>query len=498
MSRTDGSYRDLGIYDAPGLALSQIAGGQFSLENLVDDVRDPRRLAPEARKTISERMLGTSEGVVGTLASIATNPFVIAMLFSHAPVGAALKKGLSPFDVKKSAFFKNKGVLAAMGLLGLTERTLGHHAEPILSKTNELLKEAVETSLAKMNQPFARVMEEMGLSEWNIKKVAKVDPAKAKRMADFETAMMLHAYGLEDGVLAVNAPRVRTRMGVGNPVQVGEKNGLKKFEWHATELGVSTDGTDAVVRYKKAVEARDAWEAERNRLQAVLDDFKDKGKKAPPEVWSAFKDHMNSPAPRPYSTPETYVPEKPDYTFDLEGDKARGATRKLFDRIMAGATPAEREAIKAARDEMRSAKQALFKPDETGMIPEREAKVFLQSIRSRAGENGEVVGGVLDAVLGAGGSYQGQTGVQLFFSKEHQAAFDMVFPAGATAPSRSQGMQELRKFLSMGDGLKDGYVPLNTFDEVVVAAVVAVAVAAVVVAAVVVAAALLRKSVTSM
>ena len=82
MSRAEGSgYRDLTIYDAPSVALSQMAGGQFSLENLIDSVRDPKRLAPEARKTLAERMLGTNEGLLGTAANIATNPFVIAMLF---------------------------------------------------------------------------------------------------------------------------------------------------------------------------------------------------------------------------------------------------------------------------------------------------------------------------------------------------------------------------------------------------------------------------------
>ena len=204
MSRAEGSgYRDLTIYDAPSVALSQMAGGQFSLENLIDTVRDPKRLAPEARKTLAERMLGTNEGLLGTAANIATNPFVIAMLFSHAPVGEALKAGASVFNVKKSAFFKNKGVMAAMGLLGLTERTLGHHAEPVLSETNQLLKESVEPALARMNQPLGRWMEREGIDRWDIAQVAMKDPVKADRMRKLEAAMMLHGYGIEDGVISV-------------------------------------------------------------------------------------------------------------------------------------------------------------------------------------------------------------------------------------------------------------------------------------------------------
>ena len=464
MSRAEGSgYRDLTIYDAPSVALSQMAGGQFSLENLIDTVRDPKRLAPEARKTLAERMLGTNEGLLGTVANIATNPFVIAMLFSHAPVGEALKAGASVFNVKKSAFFKNKGVMAAMGLLGLTERTLGHHAEPVLSEANQLLKESVEPALARMNQPLGRWMEREGIDRWDIAQVAMKDPVKANRMRKLEAAMMLHGYGIEDGVIQVRAPRVRVRFGTLTPVRKVSENGKKYTEYHANEIGTSTDNSDAIKRHHETGKTWDAWNDELRRLYQEKDRVTDKAARR--DVLRNIIEHRKIEPPSTYEIPEPYLPEKPDYVHDLEGEDARGSTRRLFDSLMGGFDDLEKEVVTASRREMEGARAAVF--GDGPLVSERMAKVIRRSVEAKRLEGGDqVLETVLDSPLGAGGAYQGEDGLMSFFSEAHRRAFKGVFPAGTKNATPATALRDMQSYLSQVEGFGKGYIPLNTFDEV--------------------------------
>jgi len=87
------AFKPITLYDAPGLAISQVLGGDASAESFKNLFLSPDRLSPEQRKTLADRLVGGGDGFTKALTEVVTNPWVWLM-FVTSPVGMkALQAG---------------------------------------------------------------------------------------------------------------------------------------------------------------------------------------------------------------------------------------------------------------------------------------------------------------------------------------------------------------------------------------------------------------------
>ena len=154
------TFQTLNVYDAPGLALSQLGGGVASWASLRDSVFGPDRLSPEERKTLADRMGAPEGGVLRAVAEAATNPWVWA-LFLMAPVGArALAGGKSFFAQEASTFARKSAPLMkeVMSSLEVLNDTGYQHVQSgVANLRARMIEEDVKTIGPSLNRLMAKI-----------------------------------------------------------------------------------------------------------------------------------------------------------------------------------------------------------------------------------------------------------------------------------------------------------------------------------------------------
>lgn len=450
-------YRDLRIYDAPGVALSQLVGGHASLEGLLDTVVSPTSLAPEERKTMAERLLGQGSGIGSFVVNTLTNPFVLAMMFTHAPVGRALAKGRDPFLMApgKGALHQEWNAMAASGLLGLAEETRGTHAASVVGEVYVAHKAAQDGITERVGGPLGKLMERLGIDTFDPGEVAKkYGPAKALEVQRLHNAATIRLYQM-DKPYAPTTPNIRLEYGTGR--KVGGK-------WQHSIIGDSTD-LNAVAKWREARDTyKNFWETEEGKeLRFLLDQsdsLKGSGRKLARTAQKRMNELLKKIPDTPFIIPKYVASEKPAFRIDWTPKGEGHLLAELRDKIEANA-PAEYHdwfnAMKAERD---AKKESVFQLNAKGEIPDDHAIRLVRTIQNkRRGGNIDIMG-PLDSPMGSYGTYGGEDAMDLLFGEYHHKAIEM----GAADPK--EGLDIAKKMLMGGDAFSDHYIPFNTVQRV--------------------------------
>lgn len=444
-------YRDLHIYDAPGVALSQLAGGRFSLENLADTVLSPGRLAPEDRKTMSERLLDEGGGAGSFLVNTLTNPFVLAMLFTHAPVAKALGKGRDPFlpAAGRGSLHNEWNPLAAAGLLGVNDATMGGHAATTVGRAYEMMKEMHDGITSRVGVRLAKLMEAMGVDTFDLEEVAKrYGPEKAARVADVKRAAMVRINRMEKAY----APTV-----VNAEAEYGIATKGPDKKWTPVSLGRSDDPA-AVKKYLEAKTAREAWEEKRNALSQATKVAKEQGVYGK-EHRDAWKELLAEEPALHWAKITAKAGEKPAFEMRWAPEGKEDSLAKMADAIEERLGPEYHDWLKSVQDEMVARKNGLFQP-EGGLPSDKAAMRILRSVQQRREPGAASIMGPTDSAVGSFGRWGGDEAMGMLFGQEHRNAM-MV---GAT--TEGEGLTALKQMIAGGDSFADHYIPFNTFERV--------------------------------
>lgn len=448
-------YRDLHIYDAPGVALSQLAGGRFSLESLADTVLSPERLAPEDRKTMSERLLDEGGGVGSFLVNTLTNPFVLAMLFTHAPVAKALGKGRDPFlpAAGRGSLHKEWNPLAAAGLLGINDATMGGHAATTVGRAVEAMKDMHDGITSRVGVKLAKLMEALGVDTFDIEEVAaRYGAAKAAQVADVKRAAMVRINRMEKAY----APTV-----VNAEAEYGIATKGPDKKWTPVSLGRSDDPA-AVKKYLDAKTAREAWEQKRNELARETKIAKERGTYDGAygaqlrDEWKAL--NAEEPALH-WSKITAKAGEKPAFEMKWTPDGKEDSLAKMASTIEERMGPEYHDWLKSVQDEMVARKNGLFQP-EGGLPSDKAAMRILRSVQQRREQGVASIMGPTDSAVGSFGKWGGDEAMGMLFGQEHRNAM-MV---GAT--TEEEGLTALKQMIAGGDSFSDHYIPFNSFERV--------------------------------
>lgn len=209
-------YEELGVYDAPGLLISQVVGGDSSWKAIRGTLFNPDVLTPTERKTLRDRLLGgSSNPVMKAVTGVATNPWVWLM-FATSPVGTrTLKAGKSLFSVREEySMFQRKGLgwlrqIAGTPLENVEGTEMGEAAIAIAARVDSL-REKVELGLQPARASLIERMNEM-LPESRRGKITTLD-LNAYRRGTPERKVV------EDFVRAAAAKSHRIHENVEDPV----------------------------------------------------------------------------------------------------------------------------------------------------------------------------------------------------------------------------------------------------------------------------------------
>lgn len=451
-------YRDLHIYDAPGVALSQLAGGHASLEGLLDTAVSPTSLAPEQRKTMAERLLGEGGGIGSFVVNTLTNPFVLAMMFTHAPVGRALAKGRDPFLMAagKGAAHQEHNVLANASLLGLSEETRGTHAYTVFKDVHEMHKAAQDAITERVGVPLGKLLEKLGIDSFDVADVERrYGPEKALEVQRLQNAATVRLFKM-DRPYAPTTPDIKLTYGMGKKVD---------DVWQHTTIGDSTD-LNAVKKWQEIRDAHAQWQqgpeaAELRQLLNIKDALQKDGRAINKATRDRIGELIKSEPDAPFVIPEYVGSDKPAFTIHWAPEGKGHELAAYKDTIEANAPSEYHDWVQSLEGEMRNQKNNVMQPGPDGLSSDSRAMQILQSVKAKLKGGEYDVMGPLDSPIGSYGKYGGQDAMALLFGEHHKRAIEM----GAT--TMEKGVDVAKRMIAGGEAFSDHYIPFNRVQRVV-------------------------------
>ena len=460
-------YRDLHIYDAPGVALSQVVGGHASLGGLVDTVVSPESLAPEERKTMAERLLDQGSGVGSFVVNTLTNPFVLAMMFTHAPVGRALAKGRDPFIMApgKGAAHQEYNAMANASLLGLGEETRGTHAFTVFKEAHEAVKGAQDGITERVGGPLGRLLEKLGVDTFDVAEIERrYGPEKALEVQRLHNAATIRLFQMEKAYAPVTGDIVLT-YGTGRKIKGPEG----ESGWSHAILGEQKD-PGVVEKWQETKNAYEKWWStdEGKELKELLDfqkELKRAGKRLNKKNRARVSELFEAMPDTPFVIPKYVKGEKPSFEMRWAPEGSEGDLAAYRDMIEAEAPAEYHEWVGALKAEMERQKANTFDIVDGRISDERTGRM-VRSIQVKNAQGDHKIMGPVDSPVGSYGKYGGDDAFDLVFGKYHQNAIEMG------AATEADGLETARQVLMGGDAFADHYIPFNTVQRVVTPAMV--------------------------
>jgi len=480
-------YQSVGVYDAPGMILSQLAGGVASFGAVKNTLLDPQRLTPEERKSVGDRVAPDSPSIVRRVIDTATNPLVLLMLMSYAPMGRMLKQGLDPFVVaaKNNPMVRKASMAVAAGLVGLNEATLGGSQSVIAHEFASRVEEVLGPSRVARQNAKVAFAKAHGVETLDLVELRKAPAGSAERKAhDALMAAHLETQALGDGVLDQSTSALQTRYHVGKKTARGQ---------------YMTDGTDgvgkeAVAKYMDAEAHLEEWKMTERSLYRKVEEATAAGKSSD-EIRQLKRDAHKFTAEGldmvPVVSKHATFDGEPDprriqMKIDLEGELARGEMRKLVDYHLAG-SPEAREYVRATREHFDKARDFMFKLNEKGEIPPEQMAKLWSAVYEQRSQDGIV--STLESALGVhawtGKAEQGPGGADSFFSPQHKRAWEesidfvtdeegkqhsyykVVTPDGKPIQGAKESLVEMAKWAQGGPSMRArGHTPLNSYEPI--------------------------------